>query len=68
MINALDSHDCATVDKSKLGLRPIRVGLWNDLVFVNLSVDAPFLEEHMAPLNARWAANNFLEMRHAAKG
>jgi choline monooxygenase len=68
MINGLDSQYCAAVEKSKLGLRPMRVGLWNDLVFVNLFVDAPFREEHMAPLHARCAAYNFLEMRHTAKG
>ena len=68
MINGLDSQYCAAVEKSKLGLRPMRVGLWNDLVFINLFVDAPFREEHMAPLNARCAAYNFLEMRHTAKG
>jgi choline monooxygenase len=66
MVDGPDKHECALIDKASLGLRPVRVSLWNDLVFVNLSGDAPSLADHMAPLDARWAAYDFSNMRHAA--
>ena len=67
MIGGPDIHECAGVDKRKLGLRPVRVSLWNDLVFVDLSGTAVPLEDMMAPLDQRWAAYDFSNMRHAAQ-
>lgn len=36
------------------GLRQVRSAIWMDMIFVNLSGDAPSFEEHIAPLDARW--------------
>ena len=37
------------------GLKPVRTAVWMDLVFVNLSGDAPAFEAHIEPLLQRWA-------------
>lgn len=58
--------DCPAVDKSGLGLRPVRAAVWNDLVFVDLSGAAPPLAETTGPLDARWADYDFSDMRHVA--
>lgn len=36
------------------GLRALRSAIWMDMVFVNISGDAPSFEEHIAPLEERW--------------
>ena len=47
------THHDPAVDRSDLGLRPVRSSEWMDLVFVNLTGDAPPFDEHIAPLHAR---------------
>ncbi|MGP1387261.1 MAG: aromatic ring-hydroxylating oxygenase subunit alpha [Thainema sp.] len=42
-------------DRQSKGLSPIRCAQWFDLVFVNLSGDAPPLEEYLAPVIERWS-------------
>ncbi len=66
MVGGTDVHHCPGVNKADLGLKPILVSIWNDLVFVDLSSAAPPLTEIMAPLDARWAAYDFSGIRHAA--
>jgi len=44
----------ADIDRSELGLFRIRSHVWHDVVFVNISGDAPAFEEAMADLIARW--------------
>ena len=44
-------HDNETFDRSANGLKEIRSAVWMDLVFINLSGDAPPFEEHIAPLD-----------------
>ncbi len=39
-----------------LGLLPVRFAVWMDMVFVNLSGDAPPFEEFIAPVEARWSS------------
>ena len=39
------------VDTAGLDLRPVRVGVWQDLVFVNIDGAAPPFEQHIAPLD-----------------
>ncbi len=39
-----------------LGLVPVRFAVWMDIVFVNLSGDAPAFEEFIAPLENRWSS------------
>ncbi len=36
------------------GLREVRSAIWMDMIFVNLSGDAPSFEDHIAPLVQRW--------------
>lgn len=56
--------DCAGFDRSRHGLKPVRVAVWFDAVFVNLSGDAPPLEEQVAPLAERWSAFDGSLLRH----
>jgi choline monooxygenase len=46
-------HNIDGLDKSEHGLREARSALWMDLVFVNLSADAPDFETFIAPLQQR---------------
>ena len=46
-------HKTACLDKAKHGLKEARSAVWMDLVFVNLSGDAPSFDEHIAPLQRR---------------
>ena len=43
------------IDRDRLGLIEVRSHVWRDVVFVNLSGDAPPFEELHADLIARWA-------------
>ncbi|MEO0988888.1 MAG: aromatic ring-hydroxylating dioxygenase subunit alpha [Cyanobacteria bacterium J06639_14] len=45
----------ANFDRASKGLKPIRCEQWLDLVFVNLSGDAPPLEEYLQPVIDRWS-------------
>lgn len=40
----------------RFGLRPVRSGVWMDMIFVNLSGNAPPLENYLQPLTSRWQA------------
>ena len=46
----------AAVDRDSLGLIEVRAQVWRDVVWVNVSGDAPPLAEVMAPAVKRWAA------------
>ena len=41
---------------NSLGLFPVRFTVWMDIVFVNLSGDAPPFADYIAPVEARWSA------------
>ncbi|KIC49016.1 aromatic ring-hydroxylating dioxygenase subunit alpha [Tateyamaria sp. ANG-S1] len=43
------------IDKALLGLREVRSHVWMDVVWINVSGDAPAFEEAHADLLARWA-------------
>lgn len=43
------------VDRNDLGLKEVRSHIWRDVVFVNVSGDAPAFEEVHAELLARWS-------------
>lgn len=45
----------ASIKRSELGLNEVRSHIWRDVVWINLSGDAPPFEEAMADLIARWA-------------
>ena len=63
-------HDNDEFDRSAHGLKPVRSEVWMDLVFVNLSGDAPEFDTHIAPLTERLhrltAPEQFARMRPAA--
>ncbi|MEB3209790.1 MAG: aromatic ring-hydroxylating dioxygenase subunit alpha [Leptolyngbyaceae bacterium] len=42
-------------DRAAKGLRAVRCEQWLDMVFVNLSGDAPPLDEYLKPITDRWA-------------
>ena len=43
------------IDRASLGLIEVRSEVWRDVVWIDLSGDAPAFEDHMAPAMARWA-------------
>ena len=45
----------APLDRDRLGLVPVRCGVWNHVVFVNLDGQAPPLKEVVAPAAAEFA-------------
>ncbi len=58
------SNSCAGFDRSKHGLKPVRVAQWCDAVFADLSGEAPPFEDFIAPLAARWRAFDPQRLRH----
>mgnify|MGYP001037215286 CR=1 FL=1 len=50
-------------DRASKNLRSIRCEQWLDLVFVNLSGDAPPLEDYLKPITDRWANYDFSLLR-----
>lgn len=69
-IGGVNRHEAEGFDRSRHGLRPVRSDCWLDLIFVNLSGDAPALERHLAELIDRWqsfcGAEGFSSLRPAA--
>ncbi|ROO27127.1 2Fe-2S ferredoxin [Salinisphaera orenii MK-B5] len=60
-------HDCddsPALDRRQYGLAEIRCETWYDLIFVNLSGDAPPLADCMGPLESRWADYDLSRLRH----
>lgn len=55
---------CEGFDKSRHGLEPVRVAVWFDVVFVDLSGESPAFADHVAPLAGRWAAFDPALLRH----
>ena len=49
-----NTHDA--IDHALLGLIEVRSHIWRDVVWVNISGDAPAFEEAMAEVMKRWAA------------
>lgn len=60
------TQTCPSIDKEALGLLPVRVAVWLDFVFVNLSGDAPPLEDMMAPMTEAWSDYATDRLVHAA--
>ncbi len=54
-IGGVGRDTCDGFDRSGHGLRPVRSALWMDIVFVNLSGQAPEFDDFIAPLEARWS-------------
>ena len=64
LIGGVGRNDCEGFDKTRHGLKPVRTAVWFDVVFVNLSGDAPAFEDHVAPLAERWDAFDGAAIRH----
>jgi len=62
--NGPEDHSSPSIDRSRMGIEPVRAETWNDLVFVNISGNAPPLVEHMKPLTKRWAKYDLAQLRH----
>ncbi len=58
---------CAGFDKARHGLKAVRTAVWFDVVFVNLSGEAPDFAEQVAPLAERWAAFDPAQLRHGGE-
>jgi len=50
-------------DRDSKSLKPIRCEQWLDLVFVNLSGDAPPLAEYLQPVTERWSTYDLNRLR-----
>lgn len=61
----IDSDEA--LDKSKLGLKPVRLDMWNDFIFVNMSGTAEPLLDFLKPLTDRWKDFDFSTLSHVAK-
>jgi choline monooxygenase len=57
-------NDCSGFDRAKHGLKALRTAVWFDVVFVNISGDAPSFEDHIEPLAERWQGFNPSLLRH----
>lgn len=55
-IGGVDKHAVEGFERGQHGLRPVRSALWMDMVFVNLSGEAPAFADYVGPLEARWRA------------
>ena len=57
------------VDRAANGLVPVRSGVWNRVVFINLSGDAEPLEDYLAPMRRELGHLDFdaLEVGHTAE-
>jgi len=53
-------------DRADKGLKPVRVAVQWDIVFVDLSGEAPELAEWLAPIGRRWAGYDLSLLRHGA--
>ena len=54
-------------DRDSKSLKPIRCEQWLDLVFVNLSGDAPPLEEYLQPVMERWSTYDLSQLRRESR-
>ena len=54
LIGGAGRNSCEGFDKRRHGLKPVRFSLWMDILFINLSGDAPPFEQFIAPLEQRW--------------
>lgn len=54
-IGGANQHYCEGFDKGEHSLKSVRFAVWMDIIFVNLSGDAPTFADYIAPLEARWS-------------
>ena len=61
--NGPTSKPIGKLDTSKNGLVPVRTSVWHQFVFVNLSGEAPALEDYLAPLSVLYAGYDLDSLR-----
>ena len=61
-----EEHQVEGFELSKHGLKPVRLAIWHDWIFVNLSSDAPEFEEYSAPLIKYFDDINFEQVKPVA--
>jgi len=61
-------NEVAGFDKRDHGLKRVRSATWLDLVFVNLSGNAPPLEDTLAPVTERWRDYDLTAFASAPRG
>jgi choline monooxygenase len=61
-----DRHDHPGLDRRRMGLKPVRSGVWQDWVFVNLSGTAIDFDDFVAPIRRRLAAANLARLTPVA--
>ncbi len=61
-----DRHDPPALDEGADGLAPVRVAVWHDWIFVNLSGTAPDFEVAVAPLARNLEGVDFSSLTHVA--
>jgi len=54
-----NKHQPDGFDRTEHGLKPVRVAVWHDWIFVNLSGDAPPFQDYAAPLIKRLEGIDF---------
>ena len=60
-----NEHDRIEDGDAELGLVPVRCDIWFDLIFVNLSGEAPPLDQFLRPLTDRIEKYDLSALRHA---
>ena len=60
-------HRVEAHDRDELGLKPVRVGCWNDLVVVNIDGEAPPLGEFTREIDGFLSGYPFKALGHAGK-
>jgi len=61
-----DSHDHPGLDRRRMGLKPVRSGVWQDWIFVNLGGTAADFEDFIAPIARRLEDLNLAQMTPVA--
>jgi choline monooxygenase len=56
---------CEGFDRNDHGLRPVRSAVWFDMVFINVSGQAPDFATYIGPLAERWSMFDETLIRHA---
>lgn len=64
-IGGVGVNESPDFDKTQLGLKPVRAGVWLNTVFVNLDGKAPPLEQHVAPYVEYYGAFDLSLLRHS---
>jgi choline monooxygenase len=62
--NGAGDHTTPGIDRARMGLKPIRLEMWGDLIFVNVSGTALALTRHLAPIIERWSGYDLALLRH----